>query len=77
MDSEPPSQSAPSAPSNGVDPKEGFGCFALVVVSLICGAAGTMFQGAGPGGALWAGLGVCALAAMGLGIVYLGVKYHA
>jgi hypothetical protein len=76
VEAEPPSQSSPTGPTAGVNPKEGFGCFALVVVALICGAAGTMFQGAGAGGAIWAGLGVCALAAMGFGIVYLGVKYH-
>ena len=76
MDAEPP-PSGPTAPPDGVDPKEGFGCFALVLASLVCGAAGAMFQGAGPGGA---GVGRprgVRLAAMGLGIVYLGVKYHA
>jgi hypothetical protein len=58
------------------DSREGFGCFVIVLVLLICGAAGTMFAAAGPGGAPWAALGVWALSAMGLGIVYFGVKYH-
>jgi hypothetical protein len=35
-----------------------------------------MFEFAGAAGAMWAALGVCALSAMGFGIVYLGVKYH-
>jgi hypothetical protein len=74
--SEQPPPPGPQPGATGSDPKEGFGCFVLILVFLICGAAVAIFESAGAGGALWAGLAVCALAAMGYGIVYLGVKYH-
>jgi hypothetical protein len=74
--SEQPPPTGPPPGATGVDPKEGFGCFVLILVFLICSAAAAIFRSASAGGEMWAGLAVCALAAMGYGIVYLGVKYH-
>lgn len=53
------------------DPNEGFGCFVSVVVMSICSAAMVLFISSEKTDKLGAGIGVCGLAALGVGVVYI------
>lgn len=75
-DEQPPPGEDPRTIQERIEGAEGFGCFILVLVGILVWGMHHIFEAAGPGGSLGAGIASAGLALMGFGIVWVAARYR-